>query len=104
MPGANEEQVKLNVGESTNVQLKGLASAGYVWNYKIDNNQDCLNISKNYVNDGKTSQAKMGTSSDEVFTIKAIKKGNVNIKFLQSRSWEPNEDPVKEKNIMIIIQ
>jgi predicted secreted protein len=104
MPGANDEQIKLNVGASTSIQLKGLGTAGYLWNYKIDKNADCITISKDFVTDEKTNQKNMGASADEVFTIKAVKRGSVDINFYQSRSWEKNENPANEKNITIFIQ
>jgi predicted secreted protein len=98
------DEIKLKTGTSTTVKLKGLATAGYEWNYAIDDNNDCINVSKEIVLPEKLTQKNMGASADEVFTIIAQKKGKVNIHFSQQRSWEKNIDPVNEKKVKIIIE
>jgi predicted secreted protein len=40
MPAESPEEISLNVGESTEVKLKGLGTAGYKWNYSIQNNAE----------------------------------------------------------------
>ena len=100
MPGDNIEEIKLKTGESTTVKLKGLATAGYLWNYTIDDNKDFVTISKDFI----LSQKNAGASADEVFTIKANSKGIVNINFFQKRSWQTNVKPVNEKRILITIE
>lgn len=104
MPAESPEEISLNVGESTEVKLKGLGTAGYKWNYSIQNNADSVSISKDLVATEKTAQKNIGASADEVFTIKAVSKGNINIYFFQNRSWEKNENPANEKRIKVIIQ
>jgi len=39
MPVGNIEEINLKTGESTVVQLKGLATAGYQWSYTTDDNK-----------------------------------------------------------------
>jgi len=100
MPADNAEEIKLKTGESTTVKLKGLATAGYQWNYTIDDNKNLVTISKDFL----LTQKSVGASADEVFTIKANNKGVVNITFFQKRNWEKNVDPVNEKKIKITIE
>ncbi|MEP6926483.1 MAG: protease inhibitor I42 family protein [Ginsengibacter sp.] len=95
--------IKLKTGESTTIKLKGLATSGYEWNYSIDNNKDCIKVSKEFMPPDKSIKKNIGASSDEVFTITAQKKGTANINFFQQRSWEKNIDPVHEKKVKIII-
>lgn len=104
MPADITEEIKLKIGESTTIQLKGLATAGYEWNYTTDDNKSVVTISKEFNLSEKLSQKNMGASADEVFTITANKKGNVNIYFFQKRSWEKNTNPLKEKKVKIIIE
>ena len=101
-PGISDE-IKLKTGTSTTIMLKGLASAGYEWKYAIDNNKDCIKISKEFVLKEKLTQKNVGASADEVFTITARKKGTVIIYFFQQRSWEKNIRPVNEKKVKINI-
>jgi predicted secreted protein len=98
------DQIKLKEGESTTITLKGLATAGYVWNYTLPDNTDCIKISKEFGKPEKKTQKKMGAGVDEVFTITAKKKGIVPVHFTQQRSWEKNIDPVHEKKVTIIVE
>ena len=98
------DEIKLRTGASATIQLKGLSTAGYVWNYLIDGNKDFIKVSKEFTQPEKLTQIKMGASVDEVFTITAQKKGTIYIRFFQLRSWEKNTDPINEKRVKIIIE
>ena len=100
MPADNIEEIKLKTGESITVKLKGLPTAGYQWNYIIDDNKNLITVSKDF----QLTQKTAGGSADEVFTIKAGNKGNVNIIFFQKRNWEANVKPINEKKVKIIIE
>jgi predicted secreted protein len=104
MPAEITDEIKLKTGTSTTITLKGLATAGYVWNYTTDDNNDCIKISKEFVLPGKSNQKNMGASADEVFTITAQKRGIVNIDFFQLRSWEKKTEPANEKKVKVIIE
>ena len=104
MANENIEEIKLKKGETTTECFKGLATAGYEWNYTINGNSELVNISKDFTMPSKSNKVLPGASSDEVFTIKANKEGIVNIYFFQKRSWEKNVDPANEKNVKIIIE
>jgi predicted secreted protein len=98
---ADIKEIKLRAGESTVIKLKGLATAGFEWNYTTDN-KDCIKVSREFSVPGSGSQ-KMGESANEIFTILAQKKGIVNIHFSQSRSWEKTA-PSNEEHVKIIIE
>lgn len=104
MADTDIEEIILQAGDSTTIKLKGLAAAGYEWNYTTGDSKDLVTISKDFVLEEKLTQKNMGTSADEVFTIKANKKGTLIIYFFQKRSWEKNMAPVNEKKIKIIIE
>jgi len=99
MPADNIEEINLKTGESTTIQLKGLATAGYVWSYVTDDNKNLVSISKDYLSVQKT----VGASADELYTITANNKGVVNISFFQKRNWEKNNNAANEKKIKITI-
>lgn len=101
MAGEIADEIKLKTGTTATVALKGLATAGYVWNYTTDDNQDCVKVSKEFV---LRRKLKTGGNADEVFTITAQKKGIVNIHFVQLRSWEKTSAPLAEKKVKIIIE
>ena len=81
-----------------------MATAGYQWNYTIDDDKDCVKVSKDFAAPAKSTQKNIGASADEVFTITAQKKGTANIYFSQQRSWEKNADAANEKKVTIIVE
>ncbi len=95
--------IKLKNGDSTFITLKGLATAGFEWNYTTDN-KDCVKVLREFVLPKNSNPKIIGTSANEIFTITAQKKGTVNISFVQKRSWEKNVDPANQKNVKIIIE
>lgn len=103
MPFENNQQITLKAGETTTINLKGLGTAGYEWNYTLDNNKNLVTISKDFKLTDKVKRKNIGSSADEVFTIKAHNKGTVTILFFQKRDWETNVAPVNEKKVTIII-
>ena len=100
MPDDTTEEIQMKTGESTTVKLKGLATAGYQWSFVINGSTDLVTISKDFVLPEKNA----GASADEVFTIKANKKGTADIYFVQKRNWEKNTNPANEKKIKIVIE
>jgi len=104
MPSDETEEITLKKGESTEIQLKGLATAGYIWNYTTDADKNAITVSKDFVVSNKLKQKNAGASADEVFKITANEKGVMYINFFQKRSWEKNTDPINTKTIKLTIE
>ncbi len=96
------EIIELKSGDSTVINLKGLASAGYEWTCDSGNNE-IISIRKDFVMEKPNSPVPTSASAAEVFTIKALKKGTIVLHFSQSRSWEKNVPPVNTKTMEIRI-
>ncbi len=103
MPENNLEEFEIRKGATLTITLKGLATAGYEWNYKIEGNKDCLKILKDFDTDKKLKQKSGGDSVDEIFLITGEKPGVASIHFTQQRSWEKNTDPVNKKKVKIVV-
>ena len=43
------DEIKLATGASATIKLKGLATAGYVWNYTTDADENAITVSKDFV-------------------------------------------------------
>ncbi len=97
------DAIKLATGKSTSITLKGLATAGFEWNYTSDN-KNCIKVTRKFSISEKPGQKNIGASADEIFTITGLKKGTVNIRFFQQRGWEKNSDPINEKKVKIIVE
>jgi predicted secreted protein len=82
------ETITLNVGGSTTLKFKSLATAGYVWDYELDNTGII------YVTPEGTTKSSLlaaGQSLDEVFGIEASAPGIVHVTFRQRRSWQKDK-------------
>jgi predicted secreted protein len=97
------EIVKLKKGKTFVLQLKGLASAGYTWQYTADR-EEIIVVEVEYKLAAPLTQKNAGASANEIFTITALEKGDTIIHFTQVRSWEDKKiPPVDEKTIKLII-
>ncbi|HVZ95514.1 MAG TPA: protease inhibitor I42 family protein [Chitinophagaceae bacterium] len=97
---ADVEEIKLKTGESARIKCKGLGTAGYQWNYMVDK-KELVDISKDWVMPPAKKKPLAGASADEVFIIKANKKGTANIYLFQKRSWE--KEPANERRVRVVI-
>lgn len=102
MAAENIIEIKLKVGESASLPFTSLATAGYEWNYTIDENSDYVALEKDFLQK-EFSKKYIGASADEVFTITAKKKGVTNITFSQRRSWEKEATPYKKQIVKVTI-
>ena len=97
------ETKKLKKGELFTIRFKGLATAGYLWQYKADN-EKLVAVKKDFAPVSPASPKNTGASADEVFTIKAEEKGTVTLHFFQKRSWEDQSiKPADEKILKLVI-
>ena len=93
-------RVDLEIGKAYILRLPGLGTAGYLWNYEVFENGDLVNVLEMPVEslqpDAGNLPTSVGSSKDQVFTIRASKAGHSAIRFIQKRSWELNQPPLKE--------
>ncbi len=101
-------RIDLNVSQGYVFRFKGLGTAGYVWTDQILGNDNLISVSRELstdplqVNEGGFPI--VGSSEDEIFTIKALAPGHVTIHFAQRRPWEKDIPPVKEYTVEVYIQ
>jgi predicted secreted protein len=94
------QRITLKEGQTFVLRLQGLGSAGYTWNYSVDENDKVVSVSRAMA--GGPTRAPAGGpppdaySLDDLFTIQALQPGRVLIRFFQQRSWEKDRPPLKE--------
>ena len=90
----------LKVGESYTLRLQGLGAAGYVWEYSMEGTEKIVAVlagaSEEFTEAVNAESPAPGHSSDEFFTLQAIKPGHAAVRFAQRRPWEKNKPPLKE--------
>ncbi len=95
-----DEQLQIKIGDTAFIRLESLATAGYVWNYSIDDNS-IIELKKEANEFQKPLVA--GYSGMEVIAVKGLKKGMTKIFFTKSRKWEKNNNTVKSRSFTIIV-
>lgn len=68
--------------------LNGNPTTGYNWKYEIEDN--IVDITEEYVTNCEEPGVS-GCGGNYTYTIKGLKKGETNIKFIYKRNWEETE-------------
>ena len=91
------------------LDLPGLATAGYRWTCEITQPDEAVvevsNVTSEHSSSNRGSEPlPVGSSSTEAFTIRAIQRGCARLHFVQRRSWEQDQPPLKEYQVEIMVQ
>jgi predicted secreted protein len=90
-----ESDLTLRVGEEHEVRLSGLATAGYHWSCEVEWAQDALTVTKQRASPhDPPDPSDVGTSTDEIFRITALRPGTATLRFTQGRRWETDTPPL----------
>ncbi len=94
--------VQLGVGESLELRLPGLGTAGYVWEHGIDGDEQAVDVSWRR---GAPDVASMpvGASVPETVVLRGLKPGKVNVQLRQRRPWERDTPPVSRHEIQVTV-
>jgi predicted secreted protein len=99
------DQIELKVGERKVVRLPGLGTSGYSWAHSLSGSDQTVAITLSTAPPpGPGPSPGVGSSSDKLFTIEALKPGQVNLHLTQRRAWETNTSPLKEHAITIVVR
>lgn len=104
LPWASE--IALRVGETYRLELGGLSSAGYDWEYIIDP-QGIAEVSTEMI--GVIPQLPPGGPSPDtferqkVFNITALESGTTQVRMFLRRSWEHDKPPLRELCLKILV-
>ena len=94
----------IHTNESFDFILKGRGAAGYEWQCKITP-KDIVSVVPNKTFAKSNNPPMPGSSSDEIFTVKALKKGEAIIHFYLVRTWEDDSIlPKEEKEIKVKVE
>jgi len=77
----------LSVGEEQNLVLPSLATAGYRWEYQIDN-PGVLAVTRRFADAGAPGKQSSMSPRDELVVLRGRALGVARMRFAQRRSWE----------------
>jgi inhibitor of cysteine peptidase len=91
--GDSDLDLKLSVGESRELSLASLGTAGFVWTYQMEGDDGIVRLSRRR---GRPEQAgPIGRSTPEQLMIQATAPGHAVIRMQQARPWESKVAPRK---------
>jgi len=102
LDGVKQESQTLIVGARVVVTLPGLGAAGYRWAATIEG--PAVVSVERVPSAGAADVRPSGASRDEAFALTAIAVGETNVRFVQSRAFEPGREPnaVREIHVRVV--
>jgi predicted secreted protein len=81
----NGTEIKVKCGDTVNIELEGMGSAGYSW---FVDNLDTEHLELLSEKTKRTSEDKIGAPVLSIWQFKTLKKGHAEIKLDHYRKWE----------------
>ncbi len=91
--GDSDLDLRLAVGESRELSLASLGTAGFVWTYELESDDGIVRLSRRRERPNKPGP--VGRSTPERLTIQATAPGRAVIHLQQARPWESKVPPKK---------
>ena len=100
--------LELKVGELHELDLRGLGSAGYSWEASLERPEGVVEIRRAPSGPLPERPPPGGPPPDsgslpEAFLVEAVAAGRVRVQFALRRSWEPDEPPLEETDLDVIV-
>ena len=95
---ARRDVVTLRVGARHRVRLAGLGTAGYRWVPSVEGDESVVNVTDAGL--AEPANARIGTSADELFDIRALRPGTTRVRFEQRWPWEPDDAPAANEQVV----
>jgi predicted secreted protein len=89
--GDSDLDLNLAVGESQELSLASLGTAGFVWTYELESDDGIVRLSRRRGRPEKTGP--IGRSTPERLMIQATAPGRAVIRMHQARPWESKVAP-----------
>jgi predicted secreted protein len=97
MGSAADDEVELRSGEEHSVRLEGLGTAGYRWRPEVEGDAEAVEV-RSAGTEAAEGSGVVGAGATEVFTVRANRPGEVTVRFLQRRPWEPDDTPAANEH------
>ena len=101
------ESAHLTVGEEYLLRLKGLGSAGYLWDFILEAGATLVSVARMPTEKPalEVSATPTSHSADSLFSIRALAPGQARIRFMLQRPWLIGKmPPLREHVLEIMIQ
>lgn len=98
------ETKTIEINKAFEMVLKGHGTTGYEWQWKVSP-QKIVSVNLLKPVENGSENILPGSSVDEVYSIKGLKKGEATIYFYLVRAWEDDSiKPKEEKRIKVTVE
>ena len=95
--------ITIKSGDTFEIKLESNPTTGYSWRLAESPSGTIQNISNVY-EPRKTSGNIVGSGGTEIWTFKAVSKGNIILNFEYARPWEKDIKPIKKETYQITVK
>lgn len=93
----------IKVGDTFTIRLEANHTTGYSWSL-ADNKSDIVEKVSDVYEPYETAGNVVGSGGTEIWTFKAVAKGQATLNFQYTRPWEKGIPPVKAETYTIIVK
>jgi predicted secreted protein len=97
------DHLRLRIGESRIIELRGLPSAGYSWQHEIVGDDGVVGVEWSRAARSGPSVPRAGSGTVETMTVTGQEPGTVQLRVRWRRKWDPPEVAKAEHLVTVIV-
>ena len=95
--------IRLDVNDVVEIRLQSNPTTGYSWFLEDGKDNNIVLVTGPEFIESKKEKDIVGAGGHEIFTVKALSKGETSILLNYKRLWEEEEEPIKTFEITISV-
>jgi inhibitor of cysteine peptidase len=99
----NGDSINLKINDTLEIKLESNPTTGYSWFLSDNVDETIVSVTSPEFMESKKDEELVGAGGFEIFTIKAIAKGKIDIILNYERPWEEGVEPIETFEITISI-
>ena len=99
-PAEGPLRIRLAVGESTEVVLANVGTAGYQWKHRVEGSEEVLEVTYRRRGDPVPERV-VGRAAAQAVLLTARAPGQVRVHLSQGRPWEQHTPPRSSREIEV---
>lgn len=103
---ASDSAVELRPAEALEISIASNPTTGYTWDIADFEGSEVLAVAgePRYMSDPQKDPGIVGSGGSQIFSFKALKKGEAKLVFEYTRPWEKNTAPARKYTVRVIVR
>ena len=98
------EQLEIAAGKTFTVTLDSNATTGFSWQLAGNSDDSVVELVNSEYQTSQATEGLMGAGGQEVWTFKALNKGESTISMQYSRPWETGVEPAETFELTVVVK